>query len=84
MMNTIEHSENKYLLISKTRLDLDYSNPMLNRHAFRMNAKQLRQNQNILSCLNFVPFDILAIPMFDERWTGALQVQPRFRTIHTA
>ena len=50
----IEHPKNKILSILKTRLSLECSSPASNK-----SARQLRENQSILSDLSFVPLVFL-------------------------
>ena len=52
----IEHAENQVERISETRLDLECSSSVFNKHASSENAKQLGQNQSTLSVLSFGRF----------------------------
>ena len=67
----------------KTRSDLEFFSPLLNKHPFCKNAKGVMRRLPrvfgvwILSSL----FSILAGRTFVNSWTEALQVQPRIRTI---
>ena len=51
-LTPIEHSENKISCISKTRLDLECSSRVLNKHTSFENAKQLKENQNTFNDLS--------------------------------
>ena len=62
----------------KTRLGLECSSPALNKHECCKNTKGTNHVQLIVSILSLL-CEILADCIFVERWTGALQVQPRFR-----
>ena len=58
-VRAIEHSENRILRISETKLDWECSSTTFNKRASNKNAKELRQNQNTVSDLGFVTLAFL-------------------------
>ena len=66
----IKHSGNKILGILATMLDRECFSPAFNEHTSCKNAKQLRQNQNTLRGMSFVPLSFLAECTLDWNASG--------------